>query len=103
MKKRVISTIVVLVLFVSMLTGCMFSGGDDDANLNIVDDNYRNYYEIFVGSFYDSDGDGMGDLNGVAEKLDYITDLGCNGIWLMPIMPSPTYHKYDVEDYENVD
>ena len=51
-----------------------------------------------VGSFYDSDGDGMGDLNGVTEKLDYITDLGCNGIWLMPIMPSPTYHKYDVED-----
>ena len=48
MKKRVISTIVVLALFVSMLTGCMFSGGDDDANLNIVDDNYRNYYEIFV-------------------------------------------------------
>lgn len=45
----------------------------------------------------------MGDLNGVAEKLDYIADLGCNGIWLMPIMPSPTYHKYDVEDYENVD
>lgn len=103
MKKKIISTIVVLALFVSIFTGCMFSGGDDDAKLNIVDDNYRNYYEIFVGSFYDSDGDGMGDLNGVTEKLDYITDLGCNGIWLMPIMPSPTYHKYDVEDYENVD
>ena len=103
MKKRIISTLVVLALLFSMLTGCMFSGGDDDANLNIIDDNYRNYYEIFVGSFYDSDGDGMGDLNGVTEKLDYITDLGCNGIWLMPIMPSPTYHKYDVEDYENVD
>lgn len=103
MKKRIISTLVVLALLFSMLIGCMFSGGDDDANLNIIDDNYRNYYEIFVGSFYDSDGDGMGDLNGVTEKLDYITDLGCNGIWLMPIMPSPTYHKYDVEDYENVD
>ena len=71
--------------------------------LNIFDDNYRNYYEIFVGSFYDSDGDGMGDLKGVEEKLDYISDLGCNGIWLMPIMPSPTYHKYDTTDYEAVD
>lgn len=62
MKKRIISTLVVLALLFSMLIGCMFSGGDDDANLNIIDDNYRNYYEIFVGSFYDSDGDGMGDL-----------------------------------------
>lgn len=37
------------------------------------------------------------------EKLDYISDLGCNGIWLMPIMPSLTYHKYDTTDYEAVD
>ena len=53
---------------------------------NIIDDNYRNYYEIFVASFYDSDGDGCGDLKGVEDKLDYITDLGCNGICLMPVM-----------------
>ena len=103
MKKRILSAVVVLVLFAGVLAGCISGHGTQEAKLNIMDDNYRNYYEIFVGSFYDSDGDGMGDLNGVAEKLDYITDLGCNGIWLMPIMPSPTYHKYDVEDYENVD
>jgi len=71
--------------------------------LNIIDDNYRNYYEIFVYSFYDSDGDGVGDLRGVDEKLSYISDMGFNGIWLMPIMPSTTYHKYDVIDYMDID
>ncbi|MCH5270903.1 MAG: alpha amylase [Lachnospiraceae bacterium] len=76
---------------------------DYEQTLNIIDDNYRNYYEIFVYSFYDSDGDGIGDLNGVIEKLDYIADMGFNGIWLMPIMPSPTYHKYDVTDYYGID
>ncbi len=66
-------------------------------------DNYRNYYEIFVYSFYDSDGDGIGDLNGVREKLDYIEEMGFDGIWLMPVMPSTTYHKYDVTDYYGID
>ncbi len=79
--------------------------------LNIIDDKYRTTYEIFVYSFYDSDGDGIGDLKGVTEKLDYIndgndetdTDLGFNEIWLMPITPSTTYHKYDVVDYCDID
>ncbi|MBD5520399.1 MAG: alpha-amylase [Lachnospiraceae bacterium] len=79
--------------------------------LNIIDDNYRTYYEVFVYSFCDSDGDGIGDLQGLISKLDYIndgddntdTDLGCNGIWLMPVNPSPTYHKYDVADYYDID
>lgn len=74
-----------------------------EQELNIIDDNYRNYYEIFVYSFCDSDGDGIGDFNGVTEKLDYIKDMGFNGIWLMPIMPSTTYHKYDVVDYCDTD
>lgn len=74
-----------------------------EQELNVIDDNNRTYYEVFVYSFYDSDGDGIGDLNGVTKKLDYIQDLGFNGIWLMPIMPSPTYHKYDTTDYCNVD
>jgi alpha-amylase len=59
-------------------------------------------YEIFVQSFSDSNGDGIGDFNGVTEKLDYIKELGANAIWFMPIMPSPTYHKYDVTDYKAV-
>lgn len=66
-------------------------------------DNYRNYYEIFVRSFYDSDGDGIGDLNGVTKKLDYIKDLGFDGIWLMPVNKAGSYHKYDVKDYYEID
>ncbi|HOJ00054.1 MAG TPA: alpha-amylase family glycosyl hydrolase [Anaerolineaceae bacterium] len=68
------------------------------------------FYEIFVRSFYDSDGDGIGDFNGIVEKMDYLndgnpnisTDLGITGIWLMPINPSPSYHGYSVTDYYSV-
>ena len=68
------------------------------------------FYEIFVRSFYDSDGDGVGDFNGMTEKLDYLNDgnpnttddLGITGIWLMPIHESPSYHGYDVTDYKSV-
>jgi len=59
-------------------------------------------YEIFVQSFADSNGDGIGDINGLRSKLDYLHDLGIKGIWLMPINPSPSYHKYDVTDYYNI-
>ncbi len=68
------------------------------------------FYEIFVRSFYDSNGDGIGDLNGITQKLDYLndgdpatdSDLGINGIWLMPIFPASSYHGYDVTDYFDV-
>ena len=68
-------------------------------------------YEVFVYSFYDSDGDGIGDLRGLLEKLDYINDgdpvsaqdLSCDMLWTMPVFPSPTYHKYDVTDYCAID
>lgn len=65
------------------------------------------FYEMFIRSFYDSDGDGIGDFKGAIEKLDYLndgnpeteTDLGITAIWLMPMMESPSYHGYDVTNY----
>lgn len=60
------------------------------------------FYEIFVRSFADSDGDGTGDLNGITAKLDYLAGLGVTGLWLTPINPSPSYHGYDVTDYKAV-
>ncbi len=73
--------------------------------------NDRTFYEIFVRSFQDSNGDGIGDLQGVISKLDYLndgdpsttTDMGVTGIWLMPIFESPSYHGYDVTDYMKVE
>lgn len=77
---------------------------------DVRDDN-RVFYEIFVGSFSDSDGDGTGDIRGIINRLDYLNDgdptsgksLGVEGIWLTPVFISPTYHKYDVTDYYTVD
>lgn len=59
-------------------------------------------YEIFVQSFADSNGDGIGDIKGMTSKLDYLQNLGVEGIWLMPMNPSPSYHKYDVSDYYDI-
>lgn len=111
MKKRVVSLCLLVAMLVSFAGGCGEKSKITEnkisykyeQDLNIIDDNYRNYYEIFVGSFYDSDGNGMGDLQGVIQKLDYIEYMGFNGIWLMPIMQSPSYHKYDVTDYRSID
>ncbi len=76
-----------------------------------VDDNYRTMYQVFVGSFSDSNNDGVGDLRGVINRLDYLNDgdihsgndLGVQGLWLSPIFKSPSYHKYDGDDYYAID
>lgn len=64
-------------------------------------DFYRNavMYEIHVRKFFDTNGDSIGDLNGVTAKLDYIRSLGANVIWLMPVNPSPYSHGYSITDY----
>jgi len=99
---------IIFLFFISvlMIVGCsstsLYKKG------TVVNDN-RVFYEIFVPSYYDSDQDKVGDFRGILEKLDYLNksnsskDLGVTGIWLMPIMKSPSYHKYDVQDYYSVD
>jgi alpha-glucosidase len=62
------------------------------------------FYEIYVRSFADSNGDGVGDLPGITQKLPYLRDLGIDAIWLTPFYPSPgADHGYDVADYVDVD
>src|SRR5690349_306862 len=61
-------------------------------------------YQVYVRSFRDSNGDGVGDLAGVIEKLPYLVDLGIDAIWLNPFYPSPMRDfGYDVADYTSVD
>lgn len=106
---------ILIMMFSFTLAGCKEQEQELDCNLTPeyeeclpeiepvdYDSLYPNrgtYYQIFVRSFSDSDGDGIGDFNGITEKLDYLEELGIDNIWLMPIHPSPTYHGYDVTDY----
>lgn len=124
MKKRILSIFLsATILSTALLAGCNNGGNDNKGseavtNGNTVEvtakrseDNYRNFYEIFVNSFCDSNNDGVGDFQGVISKLDYLNDgdptggddLGIDGIWFMPIMKSGSYHKYNVEDYCSID
>jgi glycosidase len=71
----------------------------------------RVFYEVFVRSFADSDGDGIGDLRGLTQRLDDLNDgdpattadLGVTALWLMPVAESPSYHGYDVVDYRTIE
>lgn len=95
------SIIFFLFLFVSLACTQTESKMDEKPK-NTVAWNEAVFYEIFVQSFADSDGDGIGDINGMNAKLDYLSDLGVDAIWLMPMSPSPSYHKYDVTDYRGI-
>ena len=95
MKKKLI--ILLITLSISfMLVSCK-----KEVNYSEI---YQNdiYYSLFVRSFADSDGDGIGDLNGVTENLDYLEELGITAIWLLPIFESPSYHGYDTIDYYKI-
>ena len=115
------SLVLILLLTVCMAAGAENSGtanneweekaettAENESEWDEMDNN-RVFYEIFVGSFSDSDGDGTGDLRGVINRMDYLNDgasgkgLGIEGIWLTPVFASPTYHKYDVTDYYAID
>jgi glycosidase len=88
---------ILLVLLLGLLSACLPVSSSTASQPSW----WRNtvFYEIFVRSYCDSDGNGIGDFNGVTSKLDYLQSLGITGIWLMPINPSPSYHGYDVLDY----
>ena len=107
MKRNFISLLSITLLSLVGCGGGSSTGLKYDKRSNYSFDEVSNEdgsmsYEIFVRSFYDHDGDGIGDLLGVKDKLPYIADLGIKTIWLMPIHKSPSYHGYDVSDYYSI-
>ena len=94
-----------------MIVSAGLSSCGKKSEIDDIDDNYRTFYQIFVGSFSDSNGDGIGDIRGIINRFDYLNDgdvnsgksLGVQGIWLSPIFSSPSYHKYDATNYYKVD
>ncbi len=112
MKKLISVLVAISILACCILTSCSsYNDPVKDIKVTVSEDKYKNVYEIFVNSFCDSDNNGIGDLQGIISQLDYLndgnpdtdTDLGVDAIWLTPIMPSQSYHKYDVIDYYEID
>ena len=118
MNKKKLTVIIALLLALVIINfnGCDVANlnkGQDELEpmIDPIDDNYRTFYQIFVGSFSDSNGDGFGDIRGIINRFDYLNDgdinsgksLGVQGIWLSPIFTSPSYHKYDAKDYYKLD
>jgi glycosidase len=112
--KKLLSVMLVLALSFSLLTACGKSESNNDNPTTenttpgeltpvALDDKYGACYQVFLYSFCDSNGDGIGDINGLTSKLDYIKELGFDSIWLLPFHQSTTYHKYDVVDYYSID
>ncbi|MFI3329050.1 MAG: alpha-amylase family glycosyl hydrolase [bacterium] len=94
-------------LMLSLLTGTILLSGCSKTNneMEELSAQYSNnivYYELFVRSSFDSDGDGIGDFKGIEDNVSYFTDLGIEGIWFMPVNASNSYHGYDVYDYMDV-
>ena len=110
MKKTIAVLLCALLAGGAVLSGCS-ADPVETKKAEASTDKYRNFYQIFVNSFCDSNGDKTGDLKGIISQLDYLNDgdpnsgddLGIDGLWLTPIMPSKSYHKYDVENYYDID
>jgi alpha-glucosidase len=86
--------------------GAPGKSGDEPKNTAHAQEWWKNaiFYEIYPRSFQDSNGDGVGDLNGITQRLDYLKKLGVDAIWLTPCFPSPQADfGYDISDYENID
>ncbi|MEO6132502.1 MAG: alpha-amylase family glycosyl hydrolase, partial [Saprospiraceae bacterium] len=94
--KKTMALFPYLFLLVIVLTKCHAEAKSKSPDQMIV-------YEVFLPSFCDSDQDGTGDIQGLISKLDYIKDFGATAIWISPVHPSPSYHKYDVSDYFSID
>ncbi len=98
---KICSLALALTVLCSLFCAC---GGEKEVkNIPETTDNYRTFYQIFPYSFADSNGDGIGDIQGIIDKLDYIDGMHFDGIWLTPVHQSPSYHKYDVVDYKSID
>ena len=77
-----------LIVYLTTLTGVLMNKHAVSQEFT-QESKTRVYYSVFVQSFYDSNGDGIGDLPGLTSKLDYIQDLGITGLYLLPVHPSP--------------
>ncbi len=106
--QKILAATMMLVITASILAGCGNKSGNNDSDGfvyedNRIDDKFGTCYQVLIYSFCDSDGDGIGDIQGLISKLDYIEDMGFSSIWLLPFTQSTTYHKYDVVDYYSID
>ena len=111
--KKIIIVLLAVVLLIISAVGCVQKETVTEVKpmVDPIKDNYRTFYQVFVGSFSDSNNDGVGDIRGIINRFDYLNDgdinsgksLGVQGIWLSPIFTSPSYHKYDAKDYYQID
>lgn len=98
-KNRPLYLLFVLPSLLLGVSGCQNNSQQEKKASN---ENGSMSYEVFVRSFYDTNGDQIGDLNGVKAKLPYFADLGIKTLWLMPIHKTNSYHGYDVVDYKSI-
>ena len=112
MKKRIIP-IFFLILIFSVSHPVNSQDNSSDTTINITGKytipdcpgwlHHAVFYQIYPQTFYDSDADGIGDLQGITEKLDYVKSLGADGIWINPFFKSPFHDAgYDISDYYSV-